>query len=399
MSEQRLRQALRELEAPEAGAARARALETALGARAGRPANPWPARLRPLAVVVCAAVAVVLALTPPGDAVGKWFHRIVSPRPAAGPAAAHILPAPGRVLVAAGGQAWIVKSDGHRTALGRWDGVSWSPHGLFVAAWHGQTLAALDPQGHVRWSVTAPAPVRAAAWSPQGFHVVYLAGHDLRVVSGQGRGDSPLRHAPKAGDPRRVAASGVAAIAPVFRPGVPRTLAFVDGSRRVEVVDVYTGALRWRSRGPVASGIRALAWTGDGTRLVALSARSLQRWTASGRSLGRTRLAAGREGLTLAPAPRGRRVALAEIDRATGRGEVVLAGSARAPLFDGRGRFAGLAWSPDGRWLLVSWPAADQWVFLRTDRRSLGGVAAMRGIAGRFGGPAPALGGWCCSAP
>jgi hypothetical protein len=36
-------------------------------------------------------------------------------------------------------------------------------------------------------------------------------------------------------------------------------------------------------------------------------------------------------------------------------------------LFNGTGVFRELAWSPDGRWLLVAWQTADQWVFVRTD--------------------------------
>jgi hypothetical protein len=37
-------------------------------------------------------------------------------------------------------------------------------------------------------------------------------------------------------------------------------------------------------------------------------------------------------------------------------------------LFSARGRLLGPAWSPDGKWLLVGWPQADQWLFIRADR-------------------------------
>jgi sugar lactone lactonase YvrE len=37
----------------------------------------------------------------------------------------------------------------------------------------------------------------------------------------------------------------------------------------------------------------------------------------------------------------------------------------RGTLFSGTGVFDGIAWSPDGDWLLVVWPTADQWVFVR----------------------------------
>ena len=36
-------------------------------------------------------------------------------------------------------------------------------------------------------------------------------------------------------------------------------------------------------------------------------------------------------------------------------------------LFSARGRLVGPTWSPDGRWLLVGWPAADQWLFIDVD--------------------------------
>jgi len=396
MTEQRLRHALREMEAPHAGAARARTLEAALGARAERPARTRSARLRPFAIMACAVAVAAVSLTPPGDAVADWISRVVNPRPRPAPAPTRALPADGRLLVTAGQRAWIVRADGRRKSLGSFDGATWSPRGLLVAAWRGWGLTALEPSGRVRWAIRAPGRIRAAVWSPQGFHVVYLTQSHLRVVSGRGLGDSPLRRAPEPGSLSRTAAGRVVPVTPAFRPGAPRTLAFVDGERRVEVIDVYTGALLWRSRNRVGARARALSWTADGSRLLALTATAVQRWTADGRSLGRTPLGTGRVGVALAPAPRGRRVALTQVDRATGRGEVVFAGSAGAPLFEGRGRFDALQWSPDGRWLMVSWPSADQWLFLRPDRRSLGGVAAMRGITRRFGEPTAALGGWCC---
>jgi hypothetical protein len=64
-------------------------------------------------------------------------------------------------------------------------------------------------------------------------------------------------------------------------------------------------------------------------------------------------------------------------------------------LFAGAGGFTDLAWSPDGRWLLVAWENADQWLFLRTSGRR---VLAVGSIAEQFGGGSfPHLGGWCCA--
>jgi hypothetical protein len=58
--------------------------------------------------------------------------------------------------------------------------------------------------------------------------------------------------------------------------------------------------------------------------------------------------------------------------------------------------FGGLAWSPDGRWLLVDWRSADQWVFIRSAavRR-----IDVRNIGNTFdSGPEhyATLAGWCC---
>jgi hypothetical protein len=77
----------------------------------------------------------------------------------------------------------------------------------------------------------------------------------------------------------------------------------------------------------------------------------------------------------------------------------------RAPrtLFDGEGRFSGLAWSPDGRWLLAGWRAADQWVFIGSPGARRGEPGARRVVTfSRIteqvdpGGGFPRLEGWCC---
>jgi hypothetical protein len=62
-------------------------------------------------------------------------------------------------------------------------------------------------------------------------------------------------------------------------------------------------------------------------------------------------------------------------------------------VFDGTGVFAHLEFSPDGRWLLIGWPTADQWVFVLTDRPRT--IRAVSGIAGQFRGRA-CIEGWCC---
>jgi hypothetical protein len=67
-----------------------------------------------------------------------------------------------------------------------------------------------------------------------------------------------------------------------------------------------------------------------------------------------------------------------------------------------------VSWSPNGKWVLVSWPAADQWVFVRAVGSPR--VAAVARIAQQFSGNAaatssagsaaarfPQLEGWCCT--
>jgi len=58
-------------------------------------------------------------------------------------------------------------------------------------------------------------------------------------------------------------------------------------------------------------------------------------------------------------------------------------------LFIAPSKLAGVAWSPNGRWLLSSLPRADQWVFVGRRR-----VLAVSHIARQFGGVAPSLDGW-----
>jgi hypothetical protein len=57
-------------------------------------------------------------------------------------------------------------------------------------------------------------------------------------------------------------------------------------------------------------------------------------------------------------------------------------------------------WSPDGRWLVISWPAANQWVFVRVV--GVPRISAVSRIAQQFfaegTGTFPRLEGWCCSA-
>ena len=65
----------------------------------------------------------------------------------------------------------------------------------------------------------------------------------------------------------------------------------------------------------------------------------------------------------------------------------------RKVVFRGTGVFGQAVPSPNGRWLLVTWPTADQWVFVRPGTRKIVGVSR---ISSQFGG-FPRVEGWCCS--
>jgi len=64
------------------------------------------------------------------------------------------------------------------------------------------------------------------------------------------------------------------------------------------------------------------------------------------------------------------------------------------------GRISSLAWSPNGRWLLLAWRDADQWLFIRS--AAVRRVQAVSNISRQFNPGArrepvfPDLGGWCC---
>jgi hypothetical protein len=122
---------------------------------------------------------------------------------------------------------------------------------------------------------------------------------------------------------------------------------------------------------------------------------------ASGRVVRRLAISGGARVAGLSFAPAGTRLAIAVNGV---RPHVLTLDAARhraplRPLFAGAGRFSQVAWSPDGRWILITWPAADQWLFVRS--ANVTGLTAVRSIARQFdpraAGPRfPSVGGWCC---
>ena len=373
---------LREFRAPGEAGAEERAWDAVRSAYAER--EPVPARRRGapivrLAVAPFAGVIVAgLLLSPAGATVRRLITHALGVRRAA--PALSSLPSPGRILLSGRGGTWIAAADGSTRHLGPWRQASWSPHGRFVAVSSGDRLAAVDPRGNIRWAIARPSVSDPTWFSPSGYRIAYLSQSTLRVIAGDGTGDHLL-------------ATGVESVAPAWRPGHPYQLAYVNQRGRVVVRDADTGRVLWSRRaGPRP---HQLIWSGDGSRLVVVSAHAAVSYGADGtprarigwqRAQAETDAALSPDGLTLA-------LVLAH-------DQVVVVQTHTRQLLTGTG-VSDVSWSPDGRWLLVSWPAADQWVFLRV--AGAPHVTAVSRIAQQFSDPGsrpgfPALDGWCCTA-
>lgn len=370
---------LERIELPGEHEARERAWRVVSAAFVARePSEPRHARrLGAAAVLVALAVLVAAFLSPPGRAVLQSVREAVGVQPTE--EALFSLPAPGRLLVRSpGGGSWVVQADGSRRRLGTFGSVAWSPHGLYVVATRRNLLLALTPEGEERWSLARPA-ARTPRWTGTitDTRIAYADRSGLRVVAGDGTGD------------RLLAPAETGPIA--WRPGPRRELAYVSASE-VRVQDADSGRVVWRaSRGP-AEPVTALSWSSDGSRLLVLAVRALRVFGASGRLLVSADPPAGASNLAATFVPGTRSVALV---RGHGnQSDVVLLPGQRV-LFRGTGVFEDIAASPDGRWLLVTWPTADQWVFVRlTGRQRLRAVANIRA---QFGSRSfPRLEGWCC---
>jgi dipeptidyl aminopeptidase/acylaminoacyl peptidase len=353
------------------------------------PAHRHWNRLRVAVAVLTLAALAAAALSPAGEAIGDWVRDVVKPGRKAAERALVSLPAPGRLLVISDQGPWIVQKDGSKRLLGRYDDASWSPHGLFVVATSSNQVVAVEPDGHVRWSLGRAGPVRRARWSPDGFRIAYLDGQSLRVVAGDGTGDRSLaRH--------------VAPTAPAWRPGAGHVLAFADWQGRVRVVRADSRRPLWRSpRGDIPL---QLSWSADGRRLVAIAGHDLREFNDRGTLVQDLRLPRGLRAEAGVFAPSGRGFALVRYSSRSGKSQVVLLrpGTNRPErrVFSGAGRFSALSWSPNGRWLLLAWRDADQWLFIRS--AAVRRVQAVSNISHQFNPGArresvfPDLGGWCC---
>lgn len=340
--------------------------------------TPEPRRRNRLALAVVLAVAaaiVVAALSPPGHAVFQRVREAVGVEHAATELGA--LPARGRLLVLAPGRggAWLVEPSGLRRSLGAYDDAQWSPHGLFVVATRPHALVALDPRGKVRWLLPAAHP-RLPRWegTRTDTRIAYLAAAGLRVVAGDGTGD-------------RLLDARASRVAPAWDPARLHAVAYVAGS--TVVLRRANAELLWRTRPGVVP--TALAWSSDGRFLAVSSAHRIAVLDARGRLVHTVSLLSAKR-INAAFEPGTHRLAVSI--RLTRRSEIRLVDLDRLGpeplLFAGPGVFGDVAWSPDGGWLLVPWPTANQWLFVHSTH-----VRAVGNIRAQFG-PAAQLGGWCC---
>jgi WD40 repeat protein len=367
---------------PDPSGAEARAWALLADAHSTRPSAARRSRrgrviaLALAAVLVAAAVAV--AAEPP-----RWVRQALGD---AVPSTQRVrtslggLP-PGRMLVSSSRGTWIVRGDGTRLRLGPWTAATWSPRGLYVAAWRGRELSAVAPNGRVAWTIAARGTVRDATWSPDGYRIAYRRDDLLAVVAGNGTG-------------ARILAQPVRAAAPAWRPGAPHTLAWVGANGRIEIRDVDTGVVVWRSTASVGA-VTALAWSADGHRLLARGVRRVVVIDVTSKRSWPVRLPHGTQVGAAAWAPRGNRIALA-LRGATATSVYVTPAPLvpRQPVFATTGTLRSLAWSPNGRRLLVRWADADQWLLLSPSAANAP-ITAIGSISRRFGAP-PTVQGWCC---
>jgi hypothetical protein len=390
MSEERLRRALREVEIPDRQGGEERALRMVRIAAAGVPAEPIAKRRgfgrRGLQVAV--AVGLIAAVVSPAGAAVRHFVRdaVEDGRYPARPALTS-LPVPGNLLVDSPQGPWVVHADGSKRLLGAYAESTWSPHGLYVAVTKRHELAAIDPEGEVHWSIARAGGIEDPAWSPDGFRIAYLSGDQLRVIAGDGSGDRPL-------------ANDVSPVGPAWAPGARRVLSFVDSGRSIRTMAVDTG--EQLSTAPAPPGTRRLEWSRDGSRLLVVAPGELQLRDRSGALIWRREVPAGARFKAAALSPSSRDVAAVVTTTAAPRSELLRLGPGETArrLFSGLGRLDEVVYSPDGRWLLLTWRSADQWLFLNPAHP--GRVVAIADVSAQFdpgtSSPVafPRVAGWCC---
>jgi hypothetical protein len=243
------------------------------------------------------------------------------------------------------------------------------------------------PRRHTRPLVAAAAAaaVVAAALSPPGRSVV----HSLREAVGVKQAEPALFALPAPGQLLVTSREGTWL---VHADGSKRKLGhygdatfsphglFIAATRANQLVALDPkGNVRWTLARPAP---RFPVWTGTrtDTRITYVSSGKLR--MVAGDGTGDHVLGAARR------APAATRAG-AQIRHRAGQSAVLAGGRV---VFRGTGTFDQAVRSPDGKWVLVSWPTANQWVFVRLRPRKIVGVAR---IAQQFGRNVR-IAGWCC---
>ena len=362
---------MKRFRAPNEHEARERAWEVVRGAYETREPVTWPRRhARPLVAGALVAAALAAVLSPPGRSVIHSLRKAVGVEHAE--TELFSLPAPGRLLVSGPGGTWIVNADGSRRRLGPYRDAAWSPTGRFVAATRANELVALDPKGNIRWTLPRRAP-RFPTWTGTrtDTRIAYVSGGRLHIVGGDSKGDRSIAPA--------------ARIPPAWRPGLERVVAFSSGGRAV-VYNADAGRVVLRTPlGPPSK----LAWSDDGRLLLVFRPFGLRVYDMRGRVVLQDDPSDATHDADAVFAPGTHRLV---IIRVHGLASDVFTGRNGRLLFRGSGVFRALTFSPGGRWLLVTWPTANQWVFVRAKPRKIVGASQ---ISAQFGG-FPTTASWCC---
>jgi hypothetical protein len=355
-----------------------------------------------------ATLLAALLLSPAGADVRGWVgdaFTASTPRPE--PTLARV-PGGGRLLVQTGEGPVVVQPDGSRRPLGDYEGATWSPHGLFVAAVKKRTLSALEPDGTPRWSIAAAQRVAVPRWSPSGERIAYRSGFDLRVIAGDGTEDRLLAGSTAAGTPPDARISP-AYVPPAWSPTGEDALAYVTGAGRLRILDSETGAVL--AAAPALGRIVWMDWADGGRKILEAAPGTLRlRPVLPAGHPSRPALGKARR-LQLPPrstvndaalAPQTPLVA-ASITHWRKHGtysEVLVFRPGKGPqtLLSVPGSLWQVEWSPDGKRLLVAWPGANQWLFLPLDGGKGRAIANTSRDIAPSGRPTsfPELEGWCC---
>jgi hypothetical protein len=354
------------IEIPDEHEARERAWQVVSAAFADREPTARKRAWRPLVLVAAALAVLAAAVSPAGQAVlGQVRDAVLPERVTRVESALFSLPAPGRLLVvsAEGGGVWIVRSDGSRRRLGDYDDARWSPFSRYIVATRRNGLYALAPDGEERWSL-ARRDVRSPAWGGTRLdtRIAYVSRSGLRVVDGDGEDDrllAPAEQGPLA-----------------WRPGPRHALAYLSASE-LRLQDVDTGRVLWRANAGSPFAPVGLTWSADGERVAVVYERELIVFDRTGRRLRKVEfLRSSIVAASFAPnrhelgiVLREPRRVVTDNTRASVRVLDVDLDRPAKRIFSGRGDFGELAWSPNGRYMLVAWRSADRFLFVNRATR------------------------------